>query len=138
MDYGAIDLHTKHRQIRIVTADGAVVFERRIVTRADQFAAVFGGRDRMRILLESSTESEWVATCLEALGHEVIVADPNFAAMYGTRTRRIKTDRRDVAAWPRRPAPACTAGVSGQSRATRDSAAAAGAGPARTHADAAH
>lgn len=27
-----------------------------------------------------------------------VVADPNYAAMYGTRTRRIKTDRRDVAA----------------------------------------
>ena len=98
MEYGAIDLHTQHSQIRIVTADGAVVVERRIATRADQFAAVFGGRDRMRIVLESSTESEWVATCLEELGHEVVVADPNFAAMYGTRTRRIKTDRRDVAA----------------------------------------
>ena len=47
MEYGAIDRHTKHRQVRIVTADGAVVFERRIVTRADQFAAVFGGRDRI-------------------------------------------------------------------------------------------
>ena len=87
MEYGAIDLHTKHSQIRIVTADGAVVVERRFVTRADQFAAVFGGRARMRVLLESSTESEWVATCLEALGHEAVVADPNFAAMYGTRTR---------------------------------------------------
>jgi transposase len=52
----------------------------------------------MRILLESSTEREWVATCLEDVGHEVAVADPNFAAMYGRRTRRIKTDRRDVAA----------------------------------------
>jgi len=98
MEYGAIDFHTKHSQIRIVTADGTVVVERRIATRADQFAGVFGGRDRMRILLESSTESEWVATGLEGLGHEVIVADPNFAAMYGSRTRRIKTDRRDVAA----------------------------------------
>lgn len=98
MEYGAIDLHTKQSQIRIVTADGTVVVERRIVTRADQFAAVFGNRVRMRILLESSTESEWVATCLEGLGHEVVVADPNCAAMYGTRTRRIKTDRRDVAA----------------------------------------
>jgi transposase len=98
MEYGAIDLHTKHSQIRIVAADGAVVFERRIVTHADQFAVVFGGRARMRILLESSTESEWVATCLEELGHEAVVADPNYAAMYGMRTRRIKTDRRDVAA----------------------------------------
>jgi len=98
MEYGAIDLHTTHSQVRIVTAEGTVVAERRIVTRPDQFAAVFGGRAPMRILLESSTESEWVATCLEELGHEVVVADPNFAAMYGTRTRRIKTDRRDVAA----------------------------------------
>ena len=27
-----------------------------------------------------------------------IVADPNYAPMYGHRSRRIKTDRRDVAA----------------------------------------
>lgn len=40
--------------------------------------------------------SEWVARCLEALGHEVVVADPNFAAMYATRSRRVKTDRRDA------------------------------------------
>lgn len=47
--------------------------------RADQFAVVFGGRGRMRILLESSTESDWVATCLEELGHEAVVDDPNYA-----------------------------------------------------------
>jgi transposase len=41
-------------------------------------------------------ESEWVARCLEELGHEVIVADPNFAPMYATRSRRVKTDRRDA------------------------------------------
>jgi transposase len=52
----------------------------------------------MRILIEASTESEWVAQHLEQLGHEVIVADPNYAPMYGQRSRRIKTDRRDVAA----------------------------------------
>jgi transposase len=37
-----------------------------------------------------------VARCLEDLGHEVIVADPNYAAMYATRSRRVKTDRRDA------------------------------------------
>ena len=51
----------------------------------------------MRILIESSTESEWVAQYLESLGHEVIVADPNFLPMYGRRLRRVKTDKRDVA-----------------------------------------
>ena len=49
-------------------------------------------------MLESGTGSEWVAQHLEALGHEVVVADPNYAPMYGQRQRRIKTDRRDVAA----------------------------------------
>jgi transposase len=32
------------------------------------------------------------------LGHEVIVADPNFAPMYATRSRKVKTDRRDARA----------------------------------------
>lgn len=98
MEYGAIDLHTRESQIRIVTAEGQVVFERRVPTRRDRLTEVFGGRPAMRILLESGTESEWVAQHLEGLGHEVVVADPNYAAMYGERTRRIKTDRRDVAA----------------------------------------
>jgi hypothetical protein len=52
----------------------------------------------MRILLEASTESEWVAQHLETLDHEVTDADPNYAPMYGQRSRRVKTDRRDVAA----------------------------------------
>lgn len=37
-----------------------------------------------------------MARHLEQLGHEVIVADPNFAPMYATRSRRTKTDRRDA------------------------------------------
>jgi len=52
----------------------------------------------MRILVEASTESEWVAQHLESLGHEVVVADPNYGAMYARRSRRVKTDRRDAAA----------------------------------------
>jgi transposase len=35
------------------------------------------------------------ARWLKELGHEVIVADPNFAVMYATRSKRVKTDRRD-------------------------------------------
>jgi transposase len=97
MDYGAIDLHKKESQVRIVTDSGEIV-DQRIVTARDRFTQVFWGRPRMRILVEASTESEWVAQHLEQLGHEVIVADPNYAPMYGHRSRRIKTDRRDVVA----------------------------------------
>jgi len=97
MEYGAIDLHKKESQIRMLTEDGEIV-DRRIATTRERLTAVFWGRPRMRILLEAATESEWVAQHLETLGHEVIVADPNFTAMYGHRSRRIKTDRWDVAA----------------------------------------
>jgi transposase len=76
MEYGAIDLHSKESEIRIVTAEGEVVLHRRIATRRDLLSVVFGARPRMRILLESGTESEWVAQHLESLGHEMIVADP--------------------------------------------------------------
>ena len=97
MEYGAIDLHKKESQIRIVTESGEII-DQRILTTRDRFTHVFWGRPRMRILIEASTESEWVAQHLEEWGHEVVLADPNYSAMYGHRSRRIKTDRRDVAA----------------------------------------
>ena len=98
MEYGAIDLHLRRSLVRILDADESVVLDRRMDTTRDELSRLFAARARMRILLESSTESEWVAQHLEALGHEVIVADPNDAPMYGARSRKVKTDKRDVAA----------------------------------------
>jgi len=97
MDHIGIDVHKKESQICIL-AEGSELIERRILTQLRRFGEALGGRSPARILLESSTESEWVARCLEALGHAVIVADPNFAPMYATRTRKVKTDRRDARA----------------------------------------
>src|SRR5262249_51879463 len=87
----------ERKPVRILTEGGEII-DRRTATRRDRFAPMFADRPRMRILMEASTESEWVAQHLEQLGHEVIVADPNYAPMYGQRSRRVKTDRRDVAA----------------------------------------
>jgi transposase len=95
MEMIGMDLHQRESQLCCRAENGALV-ERRIATTRARLTAVFGGRPRARILLEASTESEWVARHLEALGHEVIVADPNYAPMYARRTRRIKTDRRDA------------------------------------------
>ena len=78
MEYVGIDLHKKESQICLLTETGALI-ECRIRTEPQRFAEVLGTRPRARILLEAATESEWVARCLEALGHEVVVADPNFA-----------------------------------------------------------
>jgi hypothetical protein len=90
------DVHKVNSQVCIVCENGEVIEERRIHTDRERFAAVLGKRPKARVLIEASTESEWVARCLEELGHEVIVADPNFAAMYATRSKRVKTDRRDA------------------------------------------
>ena len=96
MVYGAIDLHSRFSQIRIVDDAGTVLRQTRVTTSRESLRKVFAAVGPVRILVEASTE--WVAQTLEAVGHEVIVADPNYAAMYGSRDRRIKTDLRDVAA----------------------------------------
>lgn len=96
MDHIGIDLHKRESQICIETEFGEII-EKRIRTERERFETLLGNRPRAKILLEAMTESEWVARCLEDLGHEVVVADPNYAAMYATRSRRVKTDRRDAA-----------------------------------------
>lgn len=98
MEYSAIDLHLRRSQFRIVREDGVVIREGKIDTTRADFTRVFGDRSSMRILIECSTESEWVAQHLETLGHEVVVADPNYLPMYGSRSRKVKTDGRDTAA----------------------------------------
>jgi len=95
MDTIGLDLHKRESQLCVGHADGTIT-ERRIVTSRERFTALFAAQPPARVLLEASTESEWVASHLESLGHTVIVADPNYAPMYATRSRRVKTDKRDA------------------------------------------
>jgi transposase len=97
MQHIGLDLGKTSSQVCIMTEDGELI-ERRIKTDRDSFRALLAARPEARILIEASTESEWVARHLEELGHEVVVADPNFAPMYATRNKRIKTDKRDARA----------------------------------------
>ena len=97
MEHIGIDVHKRDSQICIV-AEGGELVEQRFRTEPERFAVVLGKQLRARILIEASTDSEWVARCLEALGHELLIADPNFAPMYATRTRQVKTDGRDARA----------------------------------------
>jgi transposase len=102
MDYVGIDLHKRESQLYVITTDGEPI-EKRIKTERARFAEVLPklAPAGARVLLEASTESAWAAPFLRELGYEVIVADPNFAPMYGTsssKRRRIKTDRRDAQA----------------------------------------
>jgi transposase len=95
MRYAGLDVHKRCTQICIQEEDG-VLYERRILTERYRLIEEFGKRPKMRMLIEASTESEWVARCLEELGHEVIVGDPNYGPMYAQRSRRVKTDKRDA------------------------------------------
>ena len=63
MDHIGIDVHEKESQIWIL-AEGGEFLDQRIRTEADRFATVLGARPRGRIVLETSTDSEWVARCL--------------------------------------------------------------------------
>src|SRR5215212_7090094 len=95
MDFIGFDLGKVSSQVCIITEDGELI-ERRIRTDRDHLAELLSPRPPARILVEASTESEWVARHLEGLGHEVVIADPNFAPMYATRSRKVKTDKRDA------------------------------------------
>jgi len=86
-----LDLHKRESRLCVLTEAGEIL-ERRWCADRDESRAVLGGRAPARIVLEASTESEWVAQHLEALGHEVIVPDPNFAPMCATRRHRVKTE----------------------------------------------
>lgn len=115
MDYVGMDLGKKESRIAIITEDGELI-ERRIHTDRERLSEFFGARPKSKILIEASTISEWVARLLEELGHEVVVADPNYAPMYAQRSRRVKTDRRDALAL----AEACRLGAYRPSHRTSD------------------
>ena len=97
MEHVGMDLGKRESQIAIITEAGELS-EKRMRTERERLRQFFAGRPKARILMESSTISEWVARLLEELGHEVVVADPNYAPMYAQRSRRVKTDRRDALA----------------------------------------
>jgi transposase len=115
VEHVGIDVHKNQSQICIITSEGEMI-EKRVSTERGRFETALSSHRGTRIVIEASTESEWVARCLEGLGHDVIVADPNYAPMYGQRTRRVKTDRRDARAL----AEACRSGTYRRAHRTSD------------------
>jgi len=64
MEHIGIDVHKTSSQVCTLTDDGELI-ERRIKTARESFAQLLGARLPARILIEASTESEWVAQCLD-------------------------------------------------------------------------
>ena len=96
MNFIGIDVHKKQSQICVLDEQGEVCFETRVPTSREHLKDAVLIYKGAKILLESSTPSEWVARHFESMGMEVIVADPNFAPMYATRSKKLKTDKRNA------------------------------------------
>src|SRR5262245_56296278 len=67
MNWIGVDVGKGHCQICEMSSTGEI-WEARVSTRAERLRATFQARLSARVLLESSTESEWVARILEGLG----------------------------------------------------------------------
>ena len=98
MVYGAIDLHMRYSQIRIIDEAGMVLRDQRVPTTRERLRAAFASDGAMRILVETGTESEWVAQALEAAGPRGDRGRSELRADVRRDDARIKTDRRDAAA----------------------------------------
>lgn len=98
MIHVGIDLHKLESQICVIDESGEVLLESRVTTRRDVLTKALGPWPGCQVLVEACNESEWVARHLEQAGYRVVVADPNYAPMYGHRHKAYKTDRRDARA----------------------------------------
>jgi transposase len=86
----------KRKSWAVIQENGRFIFNKKVLTTREDLSRVFGALGKCQILMEASTPSEWVARHLEAMGHHVIVADPNFQPMYAHIDKRIKSDQRDA------------------------------------------
>lgn len=89
-----IDLSDETASYCAIDAAGEVQQEGSVPMTVEGLREQFGGREGCRIVLEASTQSPWVARCLEGLGHEVIVANPRQLHLISKSVR--KTDRNDA------------------------------------------
>jgi transposase len=89
-----IDLGDRSSRYCLLDEEGVVIIEGSTPTTKAGIAKVFGAMARCRIALEAGGHSPWVSRQLEALGHEVIVANPRNVRLIGESTR--KDDRLDA------------------------------------------
>lgn len=87
-----LDLGDKQSVTCEVDRKGQVVRRATIGTVNEAVEAYFGGRERCRVVLEAGTHSPWVSRQLEALGHEVVVANPGRYVKARRKKRNDTTD----------------------------------------------
>jgi transposase len=71
-----VDLGDQYSELYVVDAAGTCAETGRIRTTRAGLERWFAGRPPARVVLEAGTHSPWASRVLQALGHEVIVANP--------------------------------------------------------------
>ena len=89
-----LDVSDKKTHICTLNDDGYVVERRVIATTVHAIQIAFGDRAKGRVILEVGPHSRWMSFTLEALGHEVIVANP--AKLPSISRSNNKSDDRDA------------------------------------------
>ena len=94
-----VDIGDRYSRFCVLNADSGVIEEGRIRTSPTAMQQAFCQRSSMRIVIEVGTHSPWVSRLLEALGHQVLVANPRKVRLIYASNR--KTDRLDAEALAR-------------------------------------
>jgi transposase len=101
MKHCGMDVHLKSTIAEILDGATGEVTRATLKTEPGALRAWLAREPRMRVVLEASTVSHWVADLVEAAGHEVVVVDPNRTKAIAVAGGYKKTDRLDAAmlAW---------------------------------------
>lgn len=89
-----MDLGDRLSQVAVLSVKGELEEEAKIQTTPTGVRKYFGGRERMRVVVETGTHSRWVSRLLLDLGHEVLVGNARKLQFIYQDTK--KTDRTDA------------------------------------------
>lgn len=93
-----LDLGDRYSHYCLLNGDGDVVEEGRIQTTQAALRRHFEGESCLRIALECGTHSPWVNRLLDALGHQVIVANARkIPAITGSESKNDRNDAEKLA-----------------------------------------
>jgi transposase len=94
MNHVAVDLGSRKSQYCVRSADGQVMQEAKVETRA--LKGFFAQLEKSRVVLETCSEAFTVAEYASSAGHEVSVVPATLAPSLGVGHRGVKTDKRDA------------------------------------------
>lgn len=89
-----LDVGDKSSCLCVLDADGEIIEESKIPTTPKAVEARFVKREPVRVVLETGTHANWLHDALEAMGHEVLVADARRLRAISDGDR--KDDRKDA------------------------------------------